>query len=93
MTLEPDLMWWDGTRCLFVGDAKYKNLTGRSVPNTDLYQVLSYATALDLPSALLVYAKGELGEEGKATFTVQNGRRRLEIASLNISGSLKEILV
>ena len=59
MRLAPDLTWWDGTRCTFVGDAKYKNLTGRRVPNADLYQMLAYATALDLPGGLLVYAQDE----------------------------------
>ena len=41
VTLEPDLTWWDGPACTFVGDAKYKNLTGHHVPNSDLYQMLS----------------------------------------------------
>ena len=58
VTLEPDLTWWDGPTCTFVGDAKYKNLTSHRVPNSDLYQMLSYATALDLPGGLLVYAQG-----------------------------------
>ena len=55
----PDLTWWDGSVCRFVGDAKYKNLNGGNVPNADLYQILSYATALDLPGGMLVYARGE----------------------------------
>ena len=59
VSLRPDLTWWDGPKCLFVGDAKYKNLTGARVPNADLYQMLSYATALGLPAGLLVYAHGE----------------------------------
>ena len=32
LRLEPDLSWWDGTTCTFVGDAKYKNLTGARAP-------------------------------------------------------------
>ena len=42
---------------LFVGDAKYKNLADRSAPNADLYQLLAYATALDLPGGTLIYAQ------------------------------------
>ena len=57
--LKPDLSWWDGATCTFVGDAKYKSLTDRPVPGADLYQLLAYATALDLPGGLLVYAQGE----------------------------------
>ena len=57
--LEPDLTWWQDGICTFVGDAKYKNLTDRSTPNADLYQLLAYATALDLPGGSLIYAQGE----------------------------------
>ena len=59
VSLRPDLTWWDGLECLFVGDAKYKNVTGARVPHADLYQLLSYVTALGLPGGLLVYAQGE----------------------------------
>ena len=31
------------------------------MPNADLYQLLAYTTALNLPGGLLVYAKGEAG--------------------------------
>ena len=47
--LEPDLSWWDGALCTFVGDAKYKNLTNRSVPTTDLYQLLAYGYRAQSP--------------------------------------------
>ena len=89
VTIQPDLMWWDGANCLFVGDAKYKTLTGEGVPNADLYQVLSYATALNLPGGLLVYADGKTGA---VTYTVLNSGKRLEIAILDLSGSLEEVL-
>ena len=48
---KPDLSWWRGRRCLFVGDAKYK-LTeeGRL---SDLYQLLAYCIATGLDSGLL----------------------------------------
>ncbi len=50
--LEPDLSWWPhGT---FVGDVKYKR--DDRVANPDLYQLLAYATAFDLPGGLLIYA-------------------------------------
>ncbi len=87
--LEPDLTWWDGSTCTFVGDAKYKNLTGRRVPNSDLYQMLSYATALDLPGGLLVYAQGEVDDE---SYEVRHSGKRLAVASLDLSGTLDQIL-
>ena len=87
--LRPDLSWWDGRVCTFVGDAKYKNLTGRSVPVGDLYQLLAYATALDLQGGLLIYAQGE-AEAG--TFDVLNSGKRLEVAALDLSGTLEDVL-
>ena len=89
VTLKPDLTWWDGPACTFVGDAKYKNLTGEHIPNADLYQMLSYATVLDLPGGLLVYAQGEVDA---ATYNVRNSGRRLEIAPLDLSGTLDQAL-
>ena len=89
VALKPDLSWWDGPACTFVGDAKYKNLTGEHVPNADLYQMLAYATALDLPGGLLVYAQGETDA---ATYNVRNSGRRLEIAALDLSGTLDQTL-
>ena len=87
--LRPDLTWWLGRECVFVGDAKYKRVTVESVPNADLYQLLAYVTALDLPGGLLVYAKGE---EDTAEHRVRHSGKRLEVAALDLSGTLDEVL-
>ena len=41
-----------------VVDAKYKAEKPAGFPQADLYQLLAYCTALDLPVGHLVYAKG-----------------------------------
>ena len=87
--LRPDLTWWDGRSCLFVGDAKYKKLTDKTLPNADLYQLLAYVTALDLPGGLLVYAQGQEYEE---TYSVRHSQKRLEVAALDLSGTLDAVL-
>ncbi len=87
--LYPDLSWWDGQTCTFVGDAKYKKVTGESVPNADLYQLLAYVTALDLPGGLLIYAQGEAKP---VVHEVRRAGKRLEIAALDLSGTLDEVL-
>ena len=79
--LRPDLTWWHGSSCVFVGDAKYKNITGERIPNADLYQLLAYSTALDLPGGLLIYAEGEAVE---TTYHVRHSGKRLEIAARSI---------
>ena len=86
--LKPDLSWWDGSRCTFVGDAKYKHIES-NVPNADLYQLLAYATALDLPGGLLIYAKGERPPD---SYRVLNAGKHLEIAEIDLSGDVDERL-
>ena len=88
--LKPDFSWWDGRKCTFVGDAKYKRIVGNErVPSADLYQLLAYATALDLPGGLLVYAQGEAEP---ATHRVRHAGKRLEIFALDLSGTIDELL-
>ena len=90
VSLRPDISWWSARLCTFVGDAKYKNLTGRRVPVGDLYQLLAYATALDLPGGLLIYAEGEADA---GTLDVVNSGRRLEVAALDLSGAPDDVLL
>ncbi len=86
--LRPDLTWWHGGKCLFVGDAKYKVADGR-IHHDDLYQLLAYVTALDLPGGLLIYAQGETDT---ATYDVRDSDKRLEVAALDLRGSLDAVL-
>ena len=88
--LEPDLSWWDGGVCRFVGDAKYKRTSDRRVPNADLYQLLAYTTALDLTGGMLIYARGEAAP---LVHEVRHLGKRLEVAALDLSGTLDQILV
>ena len=60
--LRPDISWWQGGSCRFVGDVKYKRLAISGVVHPDLYQLLAYLTATDLAAGLLIYAQGEAEE-------------------------------
>ena len=86
--LRPDLSWWDGPVCRFVGDVKYKRVQDAHVPNADLYQLLAYATALDLPGGLLVYAQGEAAD---AVHVVRHAGKRLEVSALALSGTIDDL--
>ena len=86
--LRPDLSWWDGPICRFVGDVKYKRVRDAHVPNADLYQLLAYATALDLPGGLLVYAQGEAAD---AVHLVRHAGKRLEVSALDLSGTIDDL--
>ena len=85
--LEPDLSWWLHGVCTFVGDVKYKSFTARA-PNPDFYQLLAYATAFDLPGGLLIYA----GTPRPTAHVVRHAGKRLEVVSIDLSGSLPETL-
>ena len=87
--LKPDLSWWESGTCMFVGDAKYKRISDERVPNADLYQLLAYATALNLPGGLLIYAKGEADP---IIHQVRHSGKGLQVAALDLSCPFDEIL-
>jgi 5-methylcytosine-specific restriction enzyme subunit McrC len=87
--LKPDLtLWWDG-RCGFVGDVKYKRIEFEGYRNADLYQLLAYCVATDLPGGLLIYAAGE-GEPFR--HEVVNLGRTLEVVTLDLQASPAALL-
>lgn len=85
--LKPDLTWWERGECTFVGDAKYKRID-HDTPNADLYQMLAYATALDLPGGLLIYAQGTDAK----TYEVRHCGKLLEVFALDLSGTRQKLL-
>lgn len=89
--LIPDLMWRDErTRePIFVGDAKYKRIVPAGWPHADIYQMLAYCTAADLPSGLLVYAAGE---EAAAIHEIERAAKTIEVATLDLTGTANEML-
>jgi 5-methylcytosine-specific restriction enzyme subunit McrC len=86
--LLPDLSWWDEFGCRFVGDVKYKRTSAAGVLHPDLYQLLAYLVATDLPAGLLVYAAGE---GVPAPHRVVHLQRTLEVVSLDLAGSIDEL--
>ena len=90
--LEPDLTWWHGSKCVFVGDAKYKRIRYERIPNADLYQLLAYVTALNLRGGLLVYALDEAESVESREYEVKHSGKRLEVAALDLSGTLDNVL-
>ena len=101
--MEPDLSWWSTGRTQnkglprFVGDAKYKKLDEKSYENqrrphfrhADIYQMLAYCTAADLPSGLLIYAAGV---DEPAEYRINHAGKTIEVASLDLSGTPETIL-
>jgi 5-methylcytosine-specific restriction enzyme subunit McrC len=88
VSLEPDISWWKGGSCAFVGDIKYKTLPEGGVVHSDLYQLLAYVIACDLPGGLLIYGSG--GEV--ITHDVERAGKALEVVSLNLENPPQQIL-
>ena len=95
ISMKPDLSWWplgpvkNWARPIFVGDAKYKKLETQGCEHADIYQMLAYCTATDLPSGLLVYATGE-GKPG--AYKIRHAGKTIEVASLDVRGTPEAIL-
>ena len=94
ISMYPDLSWWpavpamNGARPIFVGDAKYKKLETPGFQHADIYQMLAYCTAADLPSGLLVYA----GEGESSAHKIKHAGKTIEVASLDLAGTPEDIL-
>jgi 5-methylcytosine-specific restriction enzyme subunit McrC len=87
--LEPDMTWWDGGRPVFVADAKYKRVQASGIKHTDLYQLLAYVTALDVPAGMLIYAAGETDD---VRHVVSQVARTLCVRTIDLEGSPQDIL-
>ena len=93
--MEPDLSWWalatneNELRACFVGDAKYKKLDTPGFRHADIYQMLAYCTAADLPSGLLIYAAGE---DEPSEYRINHAGKTIEVTALDLSGTPAAIL-
>ena len=87
--LKPDIAWRVGRSWRFVGDAKYKRIEPPHAPSADLYQVLAYATAVDLPGGMLIYAGGE---PRRAIHRIRHTGKQVVVVALDLTGEPGEIL-
>jgi 5-methylcytosine-specific restriction enzyme subunit McrC len=87
--MAPDLSWWAGPRCRFIGDVKYKKVNVAGVEHHDLYQLLAYLTATGLPAGILVYAAGE---GNPAKHHVQRAGKHLIVEALDLAGKPEQVL-
>lgn len=83
---EPDLSLWDGSRCVFVGDAKYKETEQGEVG--DIYQLLAYCSATGLDEGLLLYAEKP---SGPIAHRVVRGGPRLRVETVDVTAPLEQL--
>ncbi len=87
--LKPDISWWAGSRCRFIGDIKYKRVNVAGILHPDLYQLLAYTIAADLPGGLLIYAADE---DDPVVHEIVSIGKRLEIVTLDLAGTPDDVL-
>jgi 5-methylcytosine-specific restriction enzyme subunit McrC len=83
---EPDLSLWHGSRCVFVGDAKYKETEQGEVG--DVYQLLAYCSATGLAEGLLLYAEKP---SGPSVHHVVRGGPRLRVETVDVTAPLEQV--
>ena len=96
--IKPDLEFRSGGSTRFVADIKYK-LTddAASARNADLYQLLAYTTALNLPEGVLIYClDANLPDNGArapavSSVTVRHTGTVLHTYALDLSGTPDEV--
>jgi 5-methylcytosine-specific restriction enzyme subunit McrC len=90
LRLEPDISWWSHGRCVFMGDVKYKRTPDAAgVKHPDLYQLLAYTTATQLPHGLLIYAAGE---ETSREISIPAAAKKIEVVTLDLDREPVEVL-
>jgi 5-methylcytosine-specific restriction enzyme subunit McrC len=88
--LKPDLCLLEDQLVVWAGDAKYKRLPVGAYRNADLYQLLAYAVALDLPGGMLIYAADE--GVSAAEHVVVHAGKRLRVVSLDLLAPRARVL-
>lgn len=93
--LKPDISRWEGSRCVAIGDVKYKPIADAGVIHADIYQILAYAVANELPEASLIYAMPKSEQAGLKllkTHKIDRADVRINVFALDLTTSSDEIL-
>ena len=93
--LKPDISRWEGSRCVAIGDVKYKPIADAGVIHADIYQLLAYAVANDLPEASLIYAMPKSEQVGLKllnTHKIVGAGASINVFALDLTTSPGEVL-
>ena len=79
LQVHPGLSWWRGRRCLFVGEARYALPAGgpgtADTQQADIYRMLAYCAAADLPRACCLRQRRVAGLGGASHPEHRKGNR------------------
>jgi 5-methylcytosine-specific restriction enzyme subunit McrC len=89
--IRPDLVFEHApANTAYVADTKYKLIKNKSGHNPDYYQLLAYASALNVPEGMLIYCHND-GEPVPRYIDVKHARRRLVLMPIRLDRSLGHI--
>ncbi|HMR13042.1 MAG TPA: hypothetical protein PKE42_04830 [Arachnia sp.] len=91
VAMQPDLVFREpGGTVRYVGDVKYKLAADARGRSGDYYQLLAYATAMDLREGVLIYCRRQ-GDLNEGTVTVRNAGKKLVLRSVDLSGTPEQV--
>jgi 5-methylcytosine-specific restriction enzyme subunit McrC len=88
--MKPDIVLKDRSETVAVADCKYKVLDDPYARAPDYYQVLAYATALNLDEAWLLYVRGP-GDPDLEEVAVRNTDIRLRTAAVGLTDPIDAV--
>jgi 5-methylcytosine-specific restriction enzyme subunit McrC len=88
--MRPDLEFHRMGEPVYVADLKYKVLKGDAAYSSDFFQLLAYATALNLPEGLLIYCDTD-GETPTNVVTVRHAGKVLRTYPISLAGPPEQV--
>jgi 5-methylcytosine-specific restriction enzyme subunit McrC len=89
--IRPDLVFKrKADQVVYVADTKYKISADGYGRDADYYQILAYATALDVPEGMLIYCQRD-GSVPPREITVGKLRTRLATLAIGLNGTPKDV--
>jgi 5-methylcytosine-specific restriction enzyme subunit McrC len=90
VAIRPDLVFKRGADVVYVADTKYKISTDGYGRDADYYQILAYATALDVPEGMLIYCQRDGSVPPRGIKVGKLGTRLVALA-IGLSGTPEDV--
>lgn len=85
--IRPDYLWFSGALVAGVADAKYKIFESKnSIPNEDVYQMVTYCTRYGVSKGYLIYASAP-----NFSIDVEGSAMSVEVRGIDMSLEIQEI--
>jgi 5-methylcytosine-specific restriction enzyme subunit McrC len=89
VVIRPDIVLENAQSAVLIGDTKYKKLSLGNHKHADLYQMLSYCTAMDVRSGVLIYPRHGIDREQH--LAIRHSAIRIRETSVDLGGTIEAI--